>query len=421
VYFRASLFGIVLDYDRTENMTPYSLFGDDSGDYYNGPVSLSVGIVSLTARPYSENDLLGTAGVEVTLMFTVINQPAATATPTDTPTSTPTPTDTPTHTATPTDTPSPNGTDLALTGGCTPSTVLPGGQVSCTFRLTNNGIIQYLRVTVQATIPITLSVFDDSITRSPGASSYQDYTLLNGSMVLTMGSLFSPFMPGEWIQIDYLLEVGSGVAPGTNYSIPISITTANPANPNPADNSITWNISVVSVLPTATPTPTPTGTPTSTNTSTPTPTATPTSVPTLTPTPTSVPTPTDTPTPTSTPVPQADVTMISLSPDVANPIVGQVFNLNLIYGVTAAYGPASGTVITFSFPAGLVCSDGSLACTTQPVGTLSPPGQSYILGIGVRLDSGAPGTVLTIGANISAAESDPVPGNNTASTQIIAQ
>jgi hypothetical protein len=121
---------------------------------------------------------------------------------------------------------------------------------------------------------------------------------------------------------------------------------------------------------------------------------------------------TNTPTPTPIPVSQADVLIGGLSAEIGNPTVGQSFNLFLSYGVSGGYGVATNAVLTFSFPPGLVCADGTLNCTTQNVGSISPPGQNYNLSVGVRLDSGTPGDVLTINVSISAAESDPVPGNN---------
>jgi hypothetical protein len=110
-----------------------------------------------------------------------------------------------------------------------------------------------------------------------------------------------------------------------------------------------------------------------------------------------------------------------MNAEIANPVVGQSFNLVLSYGVNGGSGSATDAVITFSFPPGLVCSDGSMNCTTQNVGSISPPGQNYELSVGVRLDAGNPGDALSISASISATESDPVPDNNSASTPITVQ
>ena len=60
--------------NRTENVAPYALFGDRSGDYFPG--ELPVGEYHLMATPYSENRLRGTAGTPMMINFSVISDGA---------------------------------------------------------------------------------------------------------------------------------------------------------------------------------------------------------------------------------------------------------------------------------------------------------------------------------------------------------
>ncbi len=55
---------------RTENATPYSLFGDWKGNYYSG--NLPVGNYRLSVTPYTEKYLGGIAGIPMVIGFTVI-------------------------------------------------------------------------------------------------------------------------------------------------------------------------------------------------------------------------------------------------------------------------------------------------------------------------------------------------------------
>ena len=52
---------------RTENVAPYALFGDASGNYYSG--FLPVGEYAILATPYSDNSLGGTQGTSLTVNF----------------------------------------------------------------------------------------------------------------------------------------------------------------------------------------------------------------------------------------------------------------------------------------------------------------------------------------------------------------
>ncbi|WP_068259802.1 DUF5060 domain-containing protein [Rubripirellula obstinata] len=56
-------------HSQSETVAPYALFGDESGDYNAG--SLSVGQHTLVVTPYSEANLGGTAGDSVTIHFVV--------------------------------------------------------------------------------------------------------------------------------------------------------------------------------------------------------------------------------------------------------------------------------------------------------------------------------------------------------------
>ncbi len=54
---------------RTENIAPYTVTGDDSGNYYK--IDLSIGENTLTATPYTQRSGSGDAGQSVTVRFTV--------------------------------------------------------------------------------------------------------------------------------------------------------------------------------------------------------------------------------------------------------------------------------------------------------------------------------------------------------------
>ncbi|RNC90255.1 MAG: PKD domain-containing protein [Allomuricauda sp.] len=58
---------------RTENVAPYALFGDVSGDYLPG--NLPVGTYTMTATPYSGANLSGTAGSLLTIQFSIVDVP----------------------------------------------------------------------------------------------------------------------------------------------------------------------------------------------------------------------------------------------------------------------------------------------------------------------------------------------------------
>jgi hypothetical protein len=65
----------------TENSSPYALFGDASGDFNSG--SLNLGSHTLTVTPYTGSGLSGSAGMALTIQFSVSNQaPAPSPTPT---------------------------------------------------------------------------------------------------------------------------------------------------------------------------------------------------------------------------------------------------------------------------------------------------------------------------------------------------
>src|SRR4029077_20377407 len=63
---------------QTENNAPYSLFGDNSGVY--NPWTPPLGSYTLKGTPFSSTGGTGTAGISLTITFTVINQ-APTPTP----------------------------------------------------------------------------------------------------------------------------------------------------------------------------------------------------------------------------------------------------------------------------------------------------------------------------------------------------
>ena len=60
---------------QTENLLPYSLFGDSRGQDYQGEL-FPPGQYTLTATPYSEKDGQGIAGTALTVQFEVVGQPA---------------------------------------------------------------------------------------------------------------------------------------------------------------------------------------------------------------------------------------------------------------------------------------------------------------------------------------------------------
>jgi hypothetical protein len=77
---RFSLDGAVV---RTENVAPYALGGDTNGNY--AAWTPSVGSHSLTAAPFIGTGATGTAGIAMTLSFSVVNQAAPPPAPTPTP------------------------------------------------------------------------------------------------------------------------------------------------------------------------------------------------------------------------------------------------------------------------------------------------------------------------------------------------
>ncbi len=62
---------------RTENFAPYALFGDRSSNYFANV--FSVGAYSITATPYSGNNLRGSMGNALTINFEFIDNPACAA------------------------------------------------------------------------------------------------------------------------------------------------------------------------------------------------------------------------------------------------------------------------------------------------------------------------------------------------------
>jgi hypothetical protein len=56
---------------RVENIPPYALFSDQSGNYHAG--TLSVGSHTLSATPFSADNASGTQGVALAISFTVVN------------------------------------------------------------------------------------------------------------------------------------------------------------------------------------------------------------------------------------------------------------------------------------------------------------------------------------------------------------
>jgi len=54
---------------QTENVAPYAIKGDASGDY--NPWTPAVGSHTLTASPYTGSNATGTAGTALTVNFTV--------------------------------------------------------------------------------------------------------------------------------------------------------------------------------------------------------------------------------------------------------------------------------------------------------------------------------------------------------------
>ena len=71
VEFSLKLNGSVIK-NRTENMVPYSMFGDEEGNYYSW--TPQEGNYSLTATPFSEDYGEGTAGTSQTIRFQIINE-----------------------------------------------------------------------------------------------------------------------------------------------------------------------------------------------------------------------------------------------------------------------------------------------------------------------------------------------------------
>jgi hypothetical protein len=123
---------------QTENNAPYALFGDNGSGTYN-PWTPAIGSYTLKCTPFTSTNGTGTAGIALTINFTVSNQ-AGTPTPTPSappPTATPSPTPTPTPRPTPTPTPTPNPTPTPTATPFPSPTATPVGQSVVSYTLVN--------------------------------------------------------------------------------------------------------------------------------------------------------------------------------------------------------------------------------------------------------------------------------------------
>jgi hypothetical protein len=64
-------------YARNENQAPYTLAGDNNGDY--GAILFADGSYTVTARAYSQDNALGSASAPFTINFTVTSTPTTNA------------------------------------------------------------------------------------------------------------------------------------------------------------------------------------------------------------------------------------------------------------------------------------------------------------------------------------------------------
>lgn len=65
--------------NQTENVVPYALFGDNSGDFNSWPGGASQGTYELTVIPYTQANGRGVRGTATTKSFEIINTGAAAA------------------------------------------------------------------------------------------------------------------------------------------------------------------------------------------------------------------------------------------------------------------------------------------------------------------------------------------------------
>lgn len=282
---------------QIENIAPYSISGDDNGDYNS--FALPLGENTLTIAPFEGENGSGTPGTPLDLTFTVLEDieeptepPTATFTPTltNTPTQTftPTLTNTPTPTLTPSITPedtlTPTATNTAPPSEDNPAVM--GVMLVNADTDADIGMVQDGDTLVLSQLPPNITLRAVTAPQDVGSVSFSfpdnpNFQTENLIPYVINGDTNGNFQPYDVPLGDVTLTVE--VFSGTNM-------TGNPGTP------LTLNFTVLESGPTSTPTDTLTPTQTFTPSNTPTPTQT--FTPSNTPEPTITPTHTITPTPT---------------------------------------------------------------------------------------------------------------------------
>lgn len=165
--------------------------------------------------------------------------------------------------------------DISLTKTADAAVVAPGGTLTYTIELINNGPDYSTGIQVIDELPEGLTLVESQAT---SGTTFQEW-----------GSWSIPLIPaGETFTLELTVAVDAGTTPGTQIENCAEIVNSFVFDPNDGDTSACVTILVDGDPVTPTPTPTPT--------------------PEITPTPTATPTPT--PTPTATPEPTPDVTPV---------------------------------------------------------------------------------------------------------------
>lgn len=276
---------------RTENVIPYALEGDSSGDYTEWNYTL--GQHTVTATAYDGNNASGTELLSQTITFTIVRGDEPTP---DTPTASPT--DVPT--LTPTNIPVPPTAEPTTT----PPTEEPNGPTVTSFTLMDADSDQPIpafdpipdgALIDLAALPSThLSVRANTDPVQVGSVRFD----LNGTVNYATENIVPYALNGDSMG-DFN---GWPYTPGTQTLTATAYSSARAEGTAGQSLTITFTLLEAAPPPTDTPTDTPTVAPTNTPTDTPTtmPSLTPTDTPTITPVP---PTATITPTNTPTPIP----------------------------------------------------------------------------------------------------------------------
>lgn len=391
---------VVFSTGKTENVAPYALFGDSSGNYNGQP--LTEGTYTVGAVPYSGNGGGGSAGTGLTVTFTVAAGSVPTITPSNTPeppTNTPEPTQTLPPSATPEATASPTITPTVTPSSTSePPTHTPEPTETLPPSATPQGLHVAALMLVDADTNTALFPLMDGAVYSTSDPALP--TNFNVQAVVSGGQAGSVIFSGFNYQQENVAPYalfgdssgnynGQPVTVGSYNIVAVPYFGPNGTNGTGTPLNITFTVVSEPVEPSATPTATATFTPTATPTATFTPSHTPTFTPTFTPSATLTPshtpentatptftatfTPTFTPSHTPTPLPSATPT----TPPPPPPTGPRITGLLLVDADTeAVIGPiAAGATLSLNDPA--VPANFNIVAETVDAGSVTFSGMSF--------------------------------------------